>query len=76
MNPTKWGRSSAARPGFFFLLRVSLPLRKARDIRVTIHGASVVPIRAGKITGWRDYYNGLAAGRTALSAHFTSSLEF
>ncbi|HUC42195.1 MAG TPA: hypothetical protein VL913_00485 [Candidatus Micrarchaeaceae archaeon] len=55
---------------------MSLPLRKARDIRVTIHGASVVPIRAGKITGWRDYYNGLAAGRTALSAHFTSSLEF
>ena len=42
----------------------------SRKVRISLHGASIVRTRNGKITNWADYYDGLKSQRTALAAHF------
>jgi steroid delta-isomerase-like uncharacterized protein len=42
-----------------------------RKVPISLHGASIVRIESGRITGWSDYYDGLASRRTALASHFT-----
>ena len=46
-----------------------------RKVPIELHGASVVRIANGKITGWTDYYDGLASRRTSLAAHFEEWVE-
>jgi ketosteroid isomerase-like protein len=47
----------------------------SRKVPVSLHGASIVRIDNGKITGWSDYYDGLTARRTALASYFTEWVE-
>jgi steroid delta-isomerase-like uncharacterized protein len=47
----------------------------SRKVPISLHGASVVHIENGKITGWSDYYDGLASRRTALASYFTEWVE-
>jgi ketosteroid isomerase-like protein len=46
-----------------------------RKVPIELHGASVVRTANGKITGWTDYYDGLASRRTSLAAHFEEWVE-
>lgn len=46
-----------------------------RNVKVSLHGASIVRIDNGKITDWADYYDGLTSRRTALASHFTEWVE-
>jgi hypothetical protein len=48
---------------------------RTRTVPVLIHGASVVRTQDGLVTRWCDYYDGLAARRTALSSFFTEWVE-
>jgi ketosteroid isomerase-like protein len=47
----------------------------SRKVPISLHGASIVRIENGKITDWRDYYDGLTSRRTALAAHFEEWVE-
>ena len=47
----------------------------SREVRVSLHGASVVRTDDGKITEWADYYDGLTSRRTALASYFTDWIE-
>jgi hypothetical protein len=47
----------------------------SRKVPVSLHGASIVRIQAGKITDWFDYYDGLTSRRTALASYFTEWVE-
>jgi hypothetical protein len=47
----------------------------SRKVPVSLHGASIVRIDNGKITGWSDYYDGLTSRRTALASYFTEWVE-
>ena len=47
----------------------------SREVRVSLHGVSVVWTDDGKITEWADYYDGLTARRTALASYFTEWVE-
>jgi len=47
----------------------------SREVRVSLHGASVVRTDDGKITEWADYYDGLTSRRTALASYFTDWVE-
>jgi steroid delta-isomerase-like uncharacterized protein len=47
----------------------------SRKVRISVEGASVVRTDNGKITGWSDYYDGLASRRTALTSYFTEWVE-
>ena len=38
---------------------------------ISLRGASILRTENGKITDWADYYDGLAAQRSALAAYFT-----
>jgi SnoaL-like polyketide cyclase len=49
--------------------------RLKRNVKVCLHGASIVRIDNGKITDWADYYDGLTSRRTALASHFTEWVE-
>jgi len=42
---------------------------------ISISGISVVRTKNGEITDWADYYDGLTARRTALSARLTESVN-
>src|SRR5262249_46227831 len=44
-------------------------------IQISVHVASVVTTRKGKITDWADYYDGMKSRRTALAAHFEEWVE-
>ena len=46
-----------------------------RKVSVSVTGVSVAQLKDGLITHWADYYDGLTARRTALSAHFTEWIE-
>ncbi|HEX8892065.1 MAG TPA: ester cyclase [Terriglobales bacterium] len=46
-----------------------------RNVKVSLHGASIVRIENGKISDWADYYDGLTSRRTALASHFTEWAE-
>ena len=46
-----------------------------RNVKVSLHGASIVRIDNGKITDWADYYDGLTSRRTALASFFTEWIE-
>ena len=46
-----------------------------RNVKISLHGASIVRIENGKITDWADYYDGLTSRRTALASHFTEWVE-
>jgi ketosteroid isomerase-like protein len=47
----------------------------SREVRVSMHGSSVVRTENGKITDWADYYDGLTSRRTALASYFTEWVE-
>ena len=47
----------------------------SRKVRVSVQGVSIVRTDKGKITDWADYYDGLAARRTALASYFTEWVE-
>ena len=47
-----------------------------RDVPVSLHGVSVIRTSKGKIIEWSDYYDGLTARRTALTACFTDWIEY
>ena len=47
----------------------------SREVRVSLHGVSVVRTDGGKITEWADYYDGLTSRRTALASYFTEWVE-
>src|SRR5215472_3832050 len=47
----------------------------SREVRVSLHGASVVRTDDGKISEWTDYYDGLTSRRTALASYFTEWVE-
>jgi len=47
----------------------------SREVRVSLHGTSVVRTDDGKITEWTDYYDGLTSRRTALASYFTEWVE-
>ena len=46
-----------------------------RNVKVSLHGASIVRIDNGKITDWAEYYDGLTSRRTALASHFAEWVE-
>jgi hypothetical protein len=46
-----------------------------RKVKVSLQGVSIVRTDNGKITDWADYYDGLAARRTALASYFTEWVE-
>ena len=43
---------------------------------ISISGISVVRTKNGETTDWADYYDGLTARRTALSARLTEWIEY
>ena len=47
----------------------------SREVRVSLHGISVVRTENARITEWSDYYDGLTSRRTALAAYFTECVE-
>ena len=47
-----------------------------RRVPISLHGASVVRIENGRITGWSDYYDGLISRRAALASYFTEWVEY
>jgi hypothetical protein len=47
----------------------------SREVRVSLHGISVVRTENARITEWSDYYDGLNSRRTALAAYFTEWVE-
>jgi len=47
----------------------------SREVRVSLHGISVVRTENARITEWSDYYDGLTSRRTALAAYFTEWVE-
>ena len=47
----------------------------SRKVPISLHGASIVQIKNGRITDWSDYYDGLTSRRTALAAHFDDWVE-
>ena len=46
-----------------------------RNVKISLHGASIVRTENGKITDWADYYDGLTSRRTAVAAHFEEWVE-
>jgi hypothetical protein len=46
-----------------------------RNVPVSVHGASIVLINTGKVTGWSDYYDGQTSRRAALADYFTEWVE-
>jgi SnoaL-like polyketide cyclase len=46
-----------------------------RNVKIALHGASIVRTENGKITDWADYYDGLTSRRTAVAAHFEEWVE-
>jgi steroid delta-isomerase-like uncharacterized protein len=47
-----------------------------RDVPVSVQGVSIVRSADGKITEWRDYYDGLVSRRSALTSYFTDWIEY
>jgi SnoaL-like polyketide cyclase len=47
----------------------------SREVRVSLHGISVVRTENARITEWSDCYDGLTSQRTALAAYFTEWVE-
>ena len=64
---TKWTLEATLTESFWGGLK--------RNVKVSLHRASIVRIDNGKITDWADYYDGLTSRRTALASHFTEWVE-
>jgi limonene-1,2-epoxide hydrolase len=47
----------------------------SRKLTIALPGVSIARIENRKITDWADYYDGLTARRTALTAHFVKWVE-
>ena len=47
-----------------------------RRVPISLHGASVVLTKNGRITSWSDYYDGLISRRNALASYFTEWVEY
>ncbi len=63
----EWTLQNTVREGMFGHLE--------RKVSVSVTGVSVAQLKDGLITHWADYYDGLTARRTALSAYFTEWIE-
>lgn len=64
---TEWILTNTLREPFYGQL--------SREVRVSLHGVSIVRAVNGKIADWRDYYDGLTSRRTALASYFTEWVE-